>query len=206
MSNEPLLRRAVLGLLGALPLWAWVFRGRRWNFWTRMTLGAGSLGLYALTTRPELRKEIPKARDILPGALSAAGLYAIFQVGDRLARRVMPGGQEDIESVYALRTLAPKAITASLLVSVIGPSEELFWRGRSTSTPVIADSSSGVSARCAANSSRSCAPTPARRRATSTPAAWRATCSRSGRHSGRSPITTACSRPTTTPNARYAAP
>ena len=62
------------------------------------------------------------------------------------------------------------------------------------------------SGRCAASSSRSCAPTPASSRATGTRAGWPATCSRSGRRSGRSPTTAASSRPTTTPNARCAAP
>ncbi len=78
-------------------------------------------------------------------------------------------------------------------------------RGRSSSTPATAPSSSAASVRCGASSSRSCASTPAPRPATARAAASRATCSRSGRHCGRSPRTRACSRPTTTPNARYAA-
>jgi uncharacterized protein len=127
--TEPLFRRAVIGVLGALPIWAWVFRAKRPNFWARMTLGAGSLGSYALLCRPELRGQRPTVRDVLPGAASAVALDGIFQTGDRLARAVMPHGQQDIESVYELRTLAPKAVTAALLVGVIGPSEELFWRG-----------------------------------------------------------------------------
>lgn len=126
---SPLLKRALVGLAGALPLWTFVFRGRQGNFWTRMTLGAGSLGLYALRVRPELRSQAPRRRDLLPGILSAVGLYAIFQIGDRLSRRIMPAGEEDIEAVYHLRTLAPKGLIAVLLVTVIGPSEELFWRG-----------------------------------------------------------------------------
>jgi len=126
---SPLLRRALLGLAGAVPIWAFVFRSRRWDFWTRMSVGAGSLGLYALRVRPELRSQVPRRRDVLPGALSALGLYAIFQAGDRLSRHIMPAGQQDIEDIYQLRTLAPKGLIAAMLVTVIGPSEELFWRG-----------------------------------------------------------------------------
>jgi membrane protease YdiL (CAAX protease family) len=127
--TPPLFRRALLGILGAVPVWAWVFRAKRPNFWARMALGAGSLGTYALLSKPELRDQRPKVGDILPGAVSAVLLYGIFQAGDRLARAVMPHGEEDIESVYELRTLAPRAVSAALLVSIIGPSEELFWRG-----------------------------------------------------------------------------
>jgi uncharacterized protein len=124
-----LLRRALLGLFGAVPIWLWVFKGSKWNFWARMTAGAGLLGSYALLSRPALRKQWPVAKDVLPGMLSAGGLYVIFQIGDRMARRVMPSGEEDIAEIYALRTLAPRAVTAALLIGVIGPSEELFWRG-----------------------------------------------------------------------------
>lgn len=129
MKNASLYARALVGLLWALPTWAWVFRSKRFNFWARMTAGAGSLGYYALRSRPELRSQLPSRHDVLPGVASAVGLYLIFQVGDRMARRIMPNGEQDIADVYALRTLAPRAVSGALLVSVIGPSEELFWRG-----------------------------------------------------------------------------
>jgi membrane protease YdiL (CAAX protease family) len=41
----------------------------------------------------------------------------------------MPTGAEDIDEVYALRTLRPKGEIAGRLALVIGPAEELFWRG-----------------------------------------------------------------------------
>jgi membrane protease YdiL (CAAX protease family) len=118
-----------VGLIGAVPIWAWVFRGEESGFWRRMALGAGSLGLFGLLSAPDVREDLPEPGDIAVGAASAAGLYVIFQVGDRMARVVMPTGEEDIERIYRLRTLAPKARIAALLVGIIGPSEELFWRG-----------------------------------------------------------------------------
>jgi membrane protease YdiL (CAAX protease family) len=66
---------------------------------------------------------------VIPGAASAAGLYLIFQVGDRLSRRVMPAADQEIAGIYELRTLAPRPLIAALLATIIGPSEELFWRG-----------------------------------------------------------------------------
>ncbi len=120
---------AVLGLAAAVPLWAFVFRSKRGNFWTRMTIGAGILGLYALWKRPQLRREVPGPGDVAIGAVSAGMLYAIFQIGDRMSRAIMPSGEQDIEEVYGLRTVAPKPVIAAALVAIIGPSEELFWRG-----------------------------------------------------------------------------
>ncbi len=94
-----------------------------------MTLGVGGLGAYALATEPALRRERLRLRDFISGLGSAAGLYAIFQVGDRMARRIMPAGDREIAGIYELRSAAPRAAIATALALAIGPGEELFWRG-----------------------------------------------------------------------------
>jgi uncharacterized protein len=94
-----------------------------------MTLGVGSLGAYALATEPALRRERIRGRDVITGLASAAALYGIFQVGDRMARRIMPAGDREIASIYQLRTGAARPAIAAVLALVIGPGEELFWRG-----------------------------------------------------------------------------
>jgi uncharacterized protein len=94
-----------------------------------MTLGVGGLGGYALAAEPALRREQLRARDFIRGLGSAAGLYAIFQVGDRMARRIMPAGDREIAGIYELRSAAPRAAIATALALAIGPGEELFWRG-----------------------------------------------------------------------------
>jgi hypothetical protein len=110
-------------------VWTAAFRGPRSQFWLRMTLGVGALGAYALAAEPALRHERPQLRDVFKGLGSAAGLYAIFQVGDRMARRIMPSGDREIAAIYQLRTAAPPEAIAAVLALVIGPGEELFWRG-----------------------------------------------------------------------------
>ena len=117
------------GYAAALLGIGWAFRSRWANFWVRMTLATGGLGLYALAVRPKLRQVRPTGRDALAGVLSAAGLYAVFQIGDRVARQVVPKGASEIESIYALRGHAPRWLIALLLAGVIAPGEELFWRG-----------------------------------------------------------------------------
>ena len=94
-----------------------------------MTLGVGGLGAYALAAEPALRCERLRLSDFTKGFGSAAGLYAIFQIGDRMARRIMPAGDREIAGIYELRTAAPRAAIATALALVIGPGEELFWRG-----------------------------------------------------------------------------
>jgi membrane protease YdiL (CAAX protease family) len=94
-----------------------------------MTLGVGGLGIYALASEPALRRERLRRRDVATGLGSAAALYGIFRVGDLMARRIMPGGAQEIGAVYELRTAAPPAAIATALALMIGPGEELFWRG-----------------------------------------------------------------------------
>lgn len=91
---------------------------------TGLSLGTLALGL----SRPARRARI-RGRHLPLGLASAAILYATFQLGDRFARRFVPGGDREIREIYALRTLRPRAEIASRLAVIIGPAEELFWRG-----------------------------------------------------------------------------
>lgn len=121
--------RALLGLAAAAVGFPWVFRSRWGGFWTRMALVAGALGLFAAWGRDEGRPARPSPVDTAVGLASAAGLYEVFQVGDRLARAVRPAGSTEIARIYQLRSAAPRWVIALLLAGIIAPSEELFWRG-----------------------------------------------------------------------------
>jgi hypothetical protein len=118
-----------IGLAAAQAAFALTFRGPRPRFWQRMTLTGLSLGTYALAVSPDTRRVKIGAREVALGLASASVLYATFQVGDRFARRYVPGGERQIRDIYELRTLRPKGEIAGRLVAVIGPAEELFWRG-----------------------------------------------------------------------------
>jgi membrane protease YdiL (CAAX protease family) len=105
------------------------FLGPRQRFWQRMTRTGLLLGGAALANDAALRAARPKPKDVATGAAIAAALYAVFTVGDKAARVVMPSGAEDIGEVYELRTLRPKGEIAARLAAVVGPAEELYWRG-----------------------------------------------------------------------------
>jgi len=118
-----------VGLAAAQAAFALTFRGPRSRFWHRMTMTGLSLGSFALAVSPETRRVKIGPREVAMGLASAATLYATFQVGDRFARRFVPGGEAQIRDIYELRGLRPKAEIGARLVAVIGPAEELFWRG-----------------------------------------------------------------------------
>jgi membrane protease YdiL (CAAX protease family) len=117
------------GLLLAQGWFAATFRGPRDRFWHRMTMTGLNLGgLALLTSRPARRTRIgPK--EVALGLGSAAALYVTFKIGDVFARRFVPGGDAQIRDIYTLRTIRPKEEIAARLATIIGPAEELFWRG-----------------------------------------------------------------------------
>ena len=118
-----------VGLAVAIPALGTTFRGPRDRFWDRMTTTGLALGGLALMSMPSLRRTRIGPREAAMGAASAAALYATFRLGDRFARRFVPGGDRQIRDIYTLRELRPRSETALRLVTVIGPAEELFWRG-----------------------------------------------------------------------------
>lgn len=65
----------------------------------------------------------------LLGCSSAALLYFIFAAGNWLAAFILPGAKEDISLIYSLRSGVSLLRIVLLITFVIGPAEELFWRG-----------------------------------------------------------------------------
>ena len=123
------MKLAKLGLFIAYPAFALTFRGPRDKFWERMTATGAILGALAIAGDRSLQRPNVRARDIALGVGIAAGLYGIFQVGDRMARKILPGGGKNIDDIYKLRDIRPRDEIALRLAAVVGPAEELLWRG-----------------------------------------------------------------------------
>ena len=89
------------------------------------------LGAYALAARPDLPRRIRVGpREVILGLAAAGALYGTFALGDRFARRFVPSGERDIADIYELRGLRPRPPRSRpRLATVIGPAEEVFWRG-----------------------------------------------------------------------------
>jgi membrane protease YdiL (CAAX protease family) len=118
-----------VGLIAAQAAFAICFRGPRARFWQRMTLTGLGLGSVALVTSRPARRVRIRPTDVALGLASAAALYGTFKVGHEFARRFVPGGESQIQGIYALRTIRSRPEIAARLATVIGPAEELFWRG-----------------------------------------------------------------------------
>ncbi|MCI2429685.1 CPBP family intramembrane metalloprotease [Candidatus Acetothermia bacterium] len=116
-------------LVAVFALWYFVFQTDLWNFWFRLSLSVALLALIALWQMPERATLFRfRAPDILWGALSAMVLYVIFWMGESVATTLLPFAAEQISSVYAQKTQIDLWLIALLLVFVVGPGEEIFWR------------------------------------------------------------------------------
>ena len=63
------------------------------------------------------------------GILSALFLYVVFATGNFLSRSIFTFAGSGIQDVYAFKMGASGFRIAVLMIIIIGPGEELFWRG-----------------------------------------------------------------------------
>ncbi len=119
----------LIGLALAYVFFALTFRGPRSRFWQRMTWTGLTFGSLSLIAEPKLRRVRFGPREVALGLGSAGILYIIFQIGDRLTRLLLPKGDTEIGAIYGLEKLRPRKELAARLAFIIGPAEELFWRG-----------------------------------------------------------------------------
>jgi membrane protease YdiL (CAAX protease family) len=125
-------RTVLAGLTAAtIPVWIVVFVWTPVNFWYVMALGTGGLAVAATLTNPAAMGKRLRLRptDIAIGLLSAAVLYVLFVIGRELATRILPFAAGQIGAVYDNKTLLAPGTIGLLIGIVIGPGEELFWRG-----------------------------------------------------------------------------
>ena len=120
----------LVGLVVAAVAWALLFALGRDGFWPRAALAGATIGGYGLVV---LRDDLPRlfrptVADVAIGVVSAAVLWAVFWIGDRIVTRLVPKLSRDVDDLYAVRGETTPA-RMPLVLSVIGPAEEIFWRG-----------------------------------------------------------------------------
>jgi uncharacterized protein len=128
------LRPVVLGFLIAGVFWFFMFSP--WtagftNFWLTMSLAAATLVVWsALWDRKDLRALYAfHTRWIVIGLVAAALLYSIFFLGDRISALMFAFSKPQIAGIYSTKSQASPVLIGILLVLLVGPAEEIFWRG-----------------------------------------------------------------------------
>lgn len=105
------------------------------DFWWWMSINLFLLIFLSLLTSKKqfiyLKKDI-SSRDtfkIFYGIASAVVLYILFYFGNILIRQMFDFAGGDIQQVYGFKGDADALRIGLLMLFIIGPGEELFWRG-----------------------------------------------------------------------------
>ncbi len=102
----------------------------RVNFWYTMTTSA-----VVLTTLATLscRECVTTLRftpgQIVAGVAIAAVLWGVFWVGDKVSQLMFSFARPEVDMIYGMKTGTDPVVVGLLLLLIIGPAEELFWRG-----------------------------------------------------------------------------
>jgi len=107
----------------------------RFDFWWGMSSAVAVIaGLCVALDTPYLKIfaddwSYRRARKLLLGVLTAVLLYAVFVGLNSISRFVFPRAATDIGRVYAFKAGAAPARVGLLILLIIGPGEEIIWRG-----------------------------------------------------------------------------
>lgn len=100
-------------------------------FWIAMTISASSLAIFSILTQKETFKSLLKINKklILIGLGHAVLLYGLSRLGVFIAQNMFDFVVPQIEAIYTTKTQLDSIYIGLLLIFIIGPSEEIFWRG-----------------------------------------------------------------------------
>lgn len=102
------------------------------NFWITMTCAAVCLTALAILMQHDTFEVLKRQfswKQILGGLVLAAFLWGVFWVGNKVSSFMFGFARQQVNSIYGMKTGLPLWGIALLLLFVIGPAEELFWRG-----------------------------------------------------------------------------
>ena len=132
---ETRLKYLIILLALALILWTEMFVLKHYNFWLEMTIAASFLSGISVYLNHKAGPDINfrlyywENKYLLIGLISAALLFLVFFTGDKISNLLFNFANNQVNGVYSNKTLLDPKIIGLLLLFIIGPSEEIFWRG-----------------------------------------------------------------------------
>ena len=100
------------------------------NFWLTMTIAALTLTAFVTFSAPRWWQRIHfSLKNLVVGVALAAGLWVCFWVGDKVAGLLFTTARPEINAIYDIKNGVSPLLLSLLLLVLIGPAEEIFWRG-----------------------------------------------------------------------------
>ena len=125
------MRRVLPSLFVAAALWFAMFSpwtAPHLDFWCAMTASALILTTLAIWQggRPQLRCSVS---ELLLGAGIAVVLWLSFWAGDKVSQWLFAFARPQVDLIYDMKSGASPTLIGLALLFIIGPAEEIFWRG-----------------------------------------------------------------------------
>lgn len=104
------------------------YLGLNINFWMMMTAASLTLTLLAIYFggKPDLTFSW---RELLSGLGIAVVLWFVFWTGDKLSQLLFDFARPQVDLIYGIKGGTSPTLISLLLLCIIGPGEEIFWRG-----------------------------------------------------------------------------
>lgn len=100
------------------------------NFWLVMTVAALALTTLATVFCREWLVDMRlTASQLLNGLAIAFVLWWVFWTGDKVSQWMFSFARPEVDLIYGMKTGSDPLVIGLLLLLVIGPAEEVFWRG-----------------------------------------------------------------------------
>ena len=122
----------VVGLVVAAVAWGVLFGLGRGAFWTRAAVAGLAIGAYAVIAQRATIGDLlrPTVADVAIGVGAAVVLYSVFWAGQRILRRWLPTTAAQVDALYQVRSIpTSERLPIPAVLLLVGPCEELFWRG-----------------------------------------------------------------------------
>ena len=100
------------------------------NFWWMMTASACTLSLLATFFGRGWWKDLRiDLSNILLGIAIAVALWSVFWIGDKLSQLMFNFARPQVDIIYGMKDGESPLLLTFLMLFLIGPAEEIFWRG-----------------------------------------------------------------------------
>ncbi|MGB4415738.1 MAG: type II CAAX endopeptidase family protein, partial [Paludibacter sp.] len=127
------MKKVIIPVIVAIVFWFVMFSP--WtkdhvNFWITMGFAGATLTLMSAFLGENFKKQFSfSVKDLLIGLGSAVVLYVVFYLGDFFSSLLFDFAKEQVGNIYQLKEGENPLILSLLLVLLVGPAEEIFWRG-----------------------------------------------------------------------------
>ena len=127
------MKRLLFTIVLATALWTVMFSpwtAPHVNFWWMMTGSALTLSLCGTLFMPRWWKKVTiDPKNILLGVAIAVALWGVFWIGDKLSQIMFNFARPQVNLIYGMKEGESPWLLTALMLFIIGPAEEIFWRG-----------------------------------------------------------------------------